>query len=504
MKRMKLSSQIRKTLPLLVASSVVLTSCSGGQEGDTNGGFAGVGLGSGATTALGVVGGVALVGLLLDDGDDSTAADTAVGGTGDTGTGGTDTGGTGGTDTGGTGGTDTGGTGGTDTGGTGGTDTGGTGGTDTGGTGGTDTGGTGGTDTGGTGGTDTGGTGGTDTGGTGGTDTGGTGGTDTGGTGGTDTGGTGGTDTGGTGGTDTGGTGGTDTGGTGGTDTGGTGGTDTGGTGGTDTGGTGDTDTGGTGGTDTGDTDTGTSLSATGDFAGDIFSDETLPGSNSAEVAVAGLSFGMSNGSFDGTVSGTVTVPAGMDPTFVSLMIGPEGANGFPGVEFEKINATTWAIPATLSAAQIAIIRQNIASGNLYLAVRTAAFPQGELRRQISPSTVYRYVTATPGINGGGTAEGFALVNEATGDYSITWNTSDASLVSAHLNDGIVDDNDETVIASLSQRASNNAQFFAYGNVNDPNDAIPNLEALLSDGQAWLDAHGADGTRRFLGLLSKD
>ncbi len=423
MKRMKLSSQIKKTFPLLVASSVVLTACSGGQEGDTNGGFAGVGLGSGATTALGVVGGVALVGLLLDDGDDSASANTAVGGTGDTGTGGT-----------------------------------------------------------------------------GDTGTGGTGDTGTGGTGDTGTGGTGDTGTGGTGDTGTGGTGDTGTGGTGDTGTGGTGDTGTGGTGDTGTGGTGDTGTGGTG-----DTDTGTSLSATGGFAGDIFSDETLPGSNSSEVAVADLDFGLSNGSYTGNATGTVTVPAGMNPTFVSLMVGPLGANGFPGVELEMIDATTWAIPATLSAAQIAIVRQNINTGNLYLAVRTAAFPQGELRRQISPSTVYRYGTSpTQGINGGGTAEGFVSVNEATGDYSITWNTSDTSLVSAHVNDGIVNDNDETVIASLSQRASNNAQFFTFGNVNDPNDAIPNLEALLSDGLAWLDAHGADGTRRFHGLLFKD
>jgi len=59
---------------LLVAASVVTASCSGEQEGETNGEFAGVGLSSGAVTAIGVVGGALLVGGLLADDDNNNTA----------------------------------------------------------------------------------------------------------------------------------------------------------------------------------------------------------------------------------------------------------------------------------------------------------------------------------------------------------------------------------------------------------------------------------------------
>jgi len=97
----------------------------------------------------------------------------------------------------------------------------------------------------------------------------------------------------------------------------------------------------------------------------------------------------------------------------------------------------------------------------------------------------------------GGTANGFVLVNEATGDYSITWNTDDPSLVAANFT------NNGSVVATLAQRASNTAQFFLNGNFNDPNDPIPNIEALLADGVAGLEAIGADGSQVFQGPLTK-
>ena len=92
------------------------------------------------------------------------------------------------------------------------------------------------------------------------------------------------------------------------------------------------------------------------------------------------------------------------------------------------------------------------------------------------------------------------MVNEATGDYSITWNTDDNSLVGASLIDGFPNG---PVVASLTQRASNPAQFFLNGNFNDPNDPIPNIEALLDNGLAGLVAIGADGSTVFQGLLAK-
>ena len=414
MKRRKLSRQIRKALPVLLATSV-LSACIG-QEGSTNGGFAGVG---GAGTAAGVIGGVVLAGALLAGDGDSSSGDATVGGTGDLAGGGTGTGGVVGTGDTDTGGTDTGGTGGT---------------------------------------------------------------------------GIGGTDTGGAGGTDTGGTGGTDTGGTGGTDTGGTGGTGTGGTGGTDTGGT---DTG----TDTGATSS-TVLEADGSFVGDVFANETLPQSNSIEVSMSDLHFDFANN----TVTGCVFVPPGATPepvnpgdlSAVTLMIGPPGSNGFPGIEFEVDNAdrTKWAVPDNLSAAQMNVLAQNLQSGNLYLAVRNNEFPNGEQRRQVLSNDVFKFATTATSASGG-TANGFVLVNEATGDYSITWNTDDTSLAGASLTNG------GTVVTPLTQRASNPARFFLDGNFNDPNDPLQNIESLLANGMAGLEAVDGSGNVVFQGPLTK-
>jgi len=241
-------------------------------------------------------------------------------------------------------------------------------------------------------------------------------------------------------------------------------------------------------------------LTAGGAFIGDVLSDETvLPNSNSPEVAISNINF-----DFAGDADGTVTVPAGINPTFVTIMLGPEGSNGFPAVELEMIDATTWQVPFNLSQAQQDILAKNLITGNLYLAVRTAAFPDGLLRRQILPADVVQYTTGTVTGTAGGTADGFVLVNEATGDYAITWNTEGGPpLVEAHLNDGIVNGPTENVLLTLTQRPSNPARFFFCGNVNDPNDPVPNLQQLLADGMAFLDAHDASGARVFFGVLTK-
>ncbi len=326
--------------------------------------------------------------------------------------------------------------------------------------------------------------------------------------GGTDGGGTdgGGTDGGGTngGGTDGGGTdgGGTDGGGTdgGGTDGGGTdgGGTDGGGTdgGGTDGGGTDGGGTDGGGGTGGGGTTGDTLLSDAGVFQTQLVESEAVPPTGSAALGDADLLFDRSTGN----VSGTVTL-TGITATSVDIMTGPPGSNGFVAVALEMLSPNVWSVPSTLSAQQQAFVLQNLNSGNLYVAARSAAYPNGEIRRQITPAGVTRYTTSDTSDDGGN-AQGYLLVNENTGDYSITWNTTDNTLVSAHVNDGIVSGSTENNYALLTQRASNPAQFFMDGNFNDAADPLyPDLLQRLSNDAVWLDAHSADDTRVFFGRL---
>ena len=209
------------------------------------------------------------------------------------------------------------------------------------------------------------------------------------------------------------------------------------------------------------------------------------------------------------TVDGCVFVPAGATPaptnpgdlSAVTLVIGPPGANGFPGIELEPVNAdrTKWQVPGALSAAQMNVLAENLASGNLYLAVRNNEFPNGVLRRQILSNDVFKFGTTATSASGG-TANGFVLVNEVTGDYSITWNTDDLTLAGAALTDGFPNG---AVVANLVQRASNPARFFLNGNFNDPNDPLQNIQSLLANGMAGLVATGADGSTVFQGLLTK-
>ena len=241
-------------------------------------------------------------------------------------------------------------------------------------------------------------------------------------------------------------------------------------------------------------------LQANGDFIGDLTAPETIPFSNLPEVGQADLNFDQTTGD----VEGTVTVPPGITATNVTVMVGPPGANGFPALELEMIDADTWAVPATLSAAQQTFILQNLLSGNLYLAVGTAAFPEGVVRNQISPESVFQFDTTTAGT-AGGMADGFVRVNGDTGDYCITWNTEGGPpLDQGNLIELPVVGNSATVVASLPQRASNPTQFFAFGNVNDPNDPIPNLLELLDDGMAGLSAVDDNGNIVFVGPLTQN
>jgi len=285
-------------------------------------------------------------------------------------------------------------------------------------------------------------------------------------------------------------------------------GTDTDGDGIVDSVDTDDDNDGGGGGGGGGTPTSGLILASDGSFSGEFSDDETVPVTNSSGLGLADLQFDTVNN----TVTGCITVPAGMTPapsspsdvSAVSIMIGPPGSNGFVGIELEvdSSDRTKWKVPTTLSAAQINVVRENLLAGNLYVAARNNGHPNGEIRAQITPPDVYKYTTTVTGTNGGN-ANGYVLVNEVTGDYAITWNTDDPTLISAHLNDGNVSGASETVFLTLTQRPSNPARFFAYGNFNDPNDQVPNLEALLSDGMAWLDAHAANDDRVFFGLLTK-
>lgn len=215
----------------------------------------------------------------------------------------------------------------------------------------------------------------------------------------------------------------------------------------------------------------------------------------------------MSNLNFDratGCVTGSVTVPTGVNPNAVTVMVGPEGVNGFPALELEQVGPNTWQAPANQSAQQCAFVLQNLSAGNLYLAVRTPEFPTGELRRQIDPAGTFRYETTHQCVNGG-SAVGIILVNEITGDYSITYNTTGTPpLSSAHLNDGVVSGTTENVLINLTQRPSNPSQFFRHGNFMDPNDPLPNIEQQLFDGQVFIDAHlTSDDSRECFGQLQK-
>ena len=342
-------------------------------------------------------------------------------------------------------------------------------------------------------------------------------------TAGTTTGGTttGGTATGGdtTGGTTTGGdtTGGTTTGGdTAGGTTGGdtAGGTTTGGdtAGGTTTGGdtAGGTTTGGDtmGGTPTGGTMGGNAgpvtLGQAGEFQSNLVVDGTIPMSTSTGQANAALAFNRATGDVSGDVvlSGITVTP----DTRVDIMVGPPGANGFVGVELEMTGPDTWSVPAVLSDDQRNVILQNLNAGNLYVATRTAEFPNGELRRQILPDGVSRYTTSGTGTTGGN-AEGFVMLNMLTGEYAITWNTEGAEpLATAHVNDGVVSGPTENNLFSLSQRQSNPEQFFGFGNFMDVNDPLPDLLTRLdSDQGLWLDAHAvSDDSRVFQSRLTAD
>ena len=192
--------------------------------------------------------------------------------------------------------------------------------------------------------------------------------------------------------------------------------------------------------------------------------------------------------------------------TRVDIMVGPPGANGFVGIELEMTGPNTWSVPAVLSDAQRNIVLQNINAGNLYVAVRTAEFPSGELRRQIVPEGVSRFTTTATGSTGGNAA-GFLMLNNLTGEYAITWNTVGAeALATAHVNDGILSGPTENNLFSLSQRTSNPAQFFGFGNFMDVNDPLPDLLTRLASAEGlWLDAHAvSDDSRVFQGRLAAD
>ncbi len=240
-------------------------------------------------------------------------------------------------------------------------------------------------------------------------------------------------------------------------------------------------------------------LTASGRIQASLLASEAVPASFSSNSAVADLQFTAASGLASGAIDLT-----GINATSVDIMIGPPGSNGFVGIALEQ-DGNTWRIPSTLSAAQTGIVMQNLLSGNLYIAARSADYPEGELRRQILPANVSQYTSSTTGTRGG-TAEGYLMLNNDTGDYAITWNTLGGPALmtnSSHVNDGVVSGATENDYAILTVRESNQERFFLYGNYNDAADPLyPDLPTRLANGQVWLDSHAAsDGSRVFFGQL---
>ncbi len=245
-------------------------------------------------------------------------------------------------------------------------------------------------------------------------------------------------------------------------------------------------------------------VTSEGTFQAALTATDTVPASNSSGSGNADFTFDVNTGDSSGLVTLT-----GVDATGVNIFVGPPGANGFVAIALEQEgNTGVWRLPPVLSAEQLAIIQQNINAGNLYVAATSAQFPNGELRRQLVPENVSQFRTNTVTGTRGGTAEGFLMLNDTTGDYAITWNTSGGPALdtgSSHVNDGVVSGSTENIWAPLTVRASNLEQFFAFGNANDPADPLfPDLVQRLADGMVWLDSHAAsDGERVFFGQLQR-
>ncbi len=128
-----------------------------------------------------------------------------------------------------------------------------------------------------------------------------------------------------------------------------------------------------------------------------------------------------------GALGGSITI-AGVTPTAVELGDAYAGAQGTAIVTLTKNAgaASHWDVPAatTLSAQQLA----DVAVGKLYVVVRSAAFPGGELRGQLLPAGI---VVKFAALTGG--SEVPPVVSAASGQVAVTVNAA-ALRASAHVN----------------------------------------------------------------------
>ena len=125
-----------------------------------------------------------------------------------------------------------------------------------------------------------------------------------------------------------------------------------------------------------------------------------------------------------GALSGSV-MTSGTAPTAVELGDAFAGAQSAAIVMLDRNSGDRWDVPAAtkLSARQ----RADVAEGKLYVLVRSAAFPDGELRAQLLPSgVVVRFASLT------GAAEVAPVSSTATGQVAVTVNAA-ALRASAHL-----------------------------------------------------------------------
>ena len=115
-----------------------------------------------------------------------------------------------------------------------------------------------------------------------------------------------------------------------------------------------------------------------------------------------------------GPASGSVTL-AGVIPTIVELGDAYAGAQSLAVITLtqDAVNANLWNVPAssTLSAPQ----RADLAAGKFYVLVRSAAFPNGELRAQLLPAGIAIKFGALTGSD-----EVPPVVTSGTGQIAVT------------------------------------------------------------------------------------
>ena len=151
-------------------------------------------------------------------------------------------------------------------------------------------------------------------------------------------------------------------------------------------------------------------VSNSGTFAVTLAADQLFP----VPVTSATGSGSFTVNKISGAASGSVTL-ASVTPTSVEIgdaFAGAQSAVVFPLAQ-DAVNPNLWNVPAstTLSAPQLA----DLAAGKAYLLVRSAAFPNGELRAQLLPAGITVKFAALTGA-----AEVPSVASAASGQIAVT------------------------------------------------------------------------------------